>query len=229
MIDAATISRELTPEMADLLRAGAADHLGIVCSPGRVEKNWKLLRELQAMGFVRFPTIEQPWITDAGRTAIGAPSQAQADRARFVEMCSRRPRLVPERRRDPRTEFDYRSYRAMSYACTLVVKQPDARENPASTRVGRSLTSDPQYLGPKNSIVLPESEGRFVLALMPDWLIRRAGFSTYALPLDETDPAFTEEERKLWDRLRLVCYSVNARIRTAGRKRPEKFRYGESA
>jgi hypothetical protein len=229
MSAAASKERELTPEMADLLRAGAADHLGIVCSPGQVQKNWKLLRELQALGYVRFPTVEQPVVTDAGRAAIGAPSQAQIDRARFVEMCSRRPRLVPERRRDPRTEFDYRSYRSMGYACTLVVKQPDPRENPASTRVGRSLTSDPQFLGPRNSIVLPESEGRFVLALMPDWLISRAGLSTYPLPLDETDPAFTDEERKLWDRLRQVCFSVNARIRTAGHKKAERFRWGESA
>jgi hypothetical protein len=227
---AATLTRhDVSPEMAELLRSGAADHLGIVCSPGQVQKNWRLLRELQALGLVRLPTVDRPVVTDAGRAAVGAPSQAQVDRARFVEMCSRRPRLVPERRRDPRTEFDYRSYRSMSYACTLVMKQPDARENPPSTRVGRSLTSDPQFLGPRNSIVLQESEGRFVLAVMPDWLISRAGLSTYPLPLDEADPAFTDDERKLWDRLRLVCYSVNARIRTAGHKRPERFRYGESA
>lgn len=229
MIDAATISLDLTPEMADLLRAGAADHLGIVCSPGQVQKNWKLLRELQAMGLVRFPSIEQPWITDAGRAAVGAPSQAQVDRARFIEMCGRRKRLVPEKSRDPRTDFDYRSYRAMNYVCTLVMKQPDLREEPTSLRVGRSLTSDPQFLGSKNSVILPESEGRFVLALMPHWLISRAGLSTYPLPLDETDPSFTEDERKLWDRLRMVCYSVNARIRAAGRKKTERFRWGESA
>lgn len=227
MTTAATMERELTAEMAELLRAGATDRLGIVCSPGQVQKNWQSLRELQALGYVRFPNIEQPWITEAGRRAIGAPSQAEVDRAAFIEMCSRRKRLVPEKRHDPRTDFDYRSYRSMGYACTLAIRQPDYRDDPPTIRVGRSLTSDPQYLGPNNSIVLQESDETFVLAVMPDWLIQRAGLSTYPLPLDETE--WSEDARARWDRLRNVCHSVNSRIRNAGRKRPERFRYGESA
>jgi hypothetical protein len=229
MSSSATLTRQdVSPEVAELLRAGAADHLGFVCSPGQVQKNWAAIRDAERAGWVRFLTMERPWITPAGRAAIGAPTEAQVDRAKLLEMCKRRP-LKPKKKADPRTDFDYRSYRNMGYACTLVVKQPDRREDPPSVRVGRSLTSDPQFLGPNNSIVQPESEGRFVLAVMPDWLIKRAGLSTYPLPLDDDDPQFMDDERATWLRLRLVCQSINSRIRTAGRRLTERFRYGENA
>jgi hypothetical protein len=229
MSASATLTRdEVSPEVAELLRAGAADRLGLVCSPGQVQKNWAAIREAERNGWLRFLTLERPWITPAGRAAIGAPTEAQVDRAAFLEMCKRKP-LKPAKKADPRTDFDYRSYRAMEYVCTLLVKQPDPREDPPSVRVGRTLTSDPQFLGPNNSIVQPESEGRFVLAVMPYWLIKRAELSTYPLPLDESDPNFTDEERAAWSRLRLVCQSINSRIRTAGRRSTERFRYGENA
>lgn len=229
MSSSATLTRQdVSPEVAELLRAGAADHLGFVCSPGQVQKNWAALREAERAGYLRFLGLERPWITPAGRAAIGAPTEAQVDRAKLEAICKRKP-LKPARKADPRTDFDYRSYRSMEYVCTLLVKQPDFREDPKSIRVGSSLTSDPQFLGPNNSIVQPESEGRFVLAVMPDWLIKRAGLSTYPLPLDETDPDFTDEERATWARLRLVCQSINSRIRTAGRRMTERYRYGENA
>ncbi|MGY3609900.1 MULTISPECIES: hypothetical protein [unclassified Bradyrhizobium] len=219
---------ELAPEVVDLLRAGAADHLGYCCRPSQVVKLYPAIQAAERAGYVRF-IGEHPWITEAGRKAIGAPTQAEADRAKLIELCSRRKKLVPAKRDDPRTDFDYRSYKSMDYVCTLLVKQPDARENPSSIRVGRSLSSDPQFLGPRNSIILPESEGRFVLAIMPAWLVRKCLLPTYPFPLDEEDPAFTADERATWDRLRLVCHSVNARIRGAGRRQSERFRYGESA
>lgn len=226
----ATLSRiDMSPEMAELLRAGAADGIGLCCSPGQVEKNYAVLRECERLGYLRWLNIEQPWITDAGRAAIGAPSQSEQSRLRLIELCNQRRKLEPPRRLDPRTDFDYRSYLSLGYVCTLVVKQFDRRHEPATIRVGRTLRGDPQFLGPKNAIVLPESEGRFVLAVMPPWLVRTARFPTYPLPLDESDPDFTDAERAAWDRLRNICISVNARIRSAGRNRPEKFRYGESS
>jgi hypothetical protein len=229
MSNSATLTRQdISPEVAELLRAGAADHLGFVCSPGQVQKNWAAIREAERAGYLRFLTMERPWITPAGRAVIGAPTEAQVDRAKLEAMCKRKP-LKPTKKADPRTDFDYRSYRSMGYACTLVVKQVDRREDPPSVRVGRSLTSDPQFLGPNNSIVQPESEGRFVLAVMPDWLIRRAGLSTYPMPIDDDDPDFTDDERATWARLRLVCQSINSRIRTSGRRLTETFRYGENA
>lgn len=229
MSNSATLTRkDVSPEVAELLRAGAADHLGLVCSPGQVQKNWAAIREAERNGWLRFLSMERPWITPAGRAAIGAPTEAQVDRAKFVDMCKRRS-LKPKKKADPRTDFDYRSYRSMGFVCTLVVKQPDRREDPLSVRVGRSLTSDPQFLGPNNSIVQPESEGRFILAVMPDWLIKRAELSTYPLPLDESDPEFTDDERATWDRLRLVCQSINSRIRSGGRRSVERFRMGENA
>lgn len=219
---------ELSPETVDLLKAGAAHRLGFCCSSGQVQRNFRHLLEAERAGFLRFIGLD-PWVTDAGRRAIGAPSQAEADRAALLDLCGRRKRLQPERRDDPRTDFDYRSYRANKFACTLLVKQPDLRESPPTLRVGRSLTSDPQYLGPKNSITQPESEGRFVLTVMPDFIIRRALLPTYPLMLDETDPEFTDAERETWSRLRLVCISINSRIQNANRRKPERYRYGESA
>jgi len=218
----------LSSEAVDLLRAGAADHLGYCCRPSQVSKLYPAIKEAERAGYLRW-IGEYPWITEAGRSAIGAPSQAQADRAKLIEICSRRKRLVPDRHTDPRTDFDYRSYHSMNYACTLLMRQPDDRENPPTIRVGRTLTSDKQFLGPKNSIVMQESEGRFVLAVMPAWLIRKAMLPTYPLPFDETDPEFSEAERALWDRLRMICISINSRIRNANRRQPQRYRFGESA
>lgn len=218
----------LCPEAVDLLRAGAADKLGFCCTAGQVRKNFAHLKDAERAGYLRF-IGENPWITDEGRRAIGAPSQAEADRARLLELCGARKRLQPERRDDPRTDFDYRSYRANKFACTLLVKQPDPREKQPTLRVGRSLRDDPQYLGSRNSIIQPESEGRFVLTIMPDFIIRRAMLPTYPLPLDETDPEFTDEERETWLRLRHVCIAINSRIQNANRRKPERYRFGESA
>jgi hypothetical protein len=238
MTDAATISLDVTPAMAELLRAGAADARGLCCSPGRVEKNFATLHECEKLGFIRFLDIERPWITDKGRAAIGEPSGAEASLARLRAFSRERRRLEPEKRADPRTDFDYRAYKSMNWVCTLAIRQPDPREKPQTIRVGKSLHSEAQYLGGKNSIVQPESEGRFVLTLVPNWMTRPitklgrlapAIFSSYPLALDPDDPDFTEEERALWDRLRNVCFSVNSRIRNAGRRPHEKRRFGEYA
>lgn len=219
----------LAPEMADMLRAGAEHDLGIVCRPGQVQKLWPLIREAERAGWIRLLDAEKPWLTDAGRKAIGAPSQSEADYARLVKLCSRRKPLTPKPAEDPRTDFDYRSYRSMGYACVLAVRQPDARENPSTIRVGRSLRGDPQFLGPKNAIILPESEGPFVLALMPKWLITKTMLPTHPIALSEDEP-WTDEERALWTRLRDVCLSVNTRIRRGGTRQPTgKLHYGEYA
>ena len=221
---------DLSPDIVEVLHAGAADGLGYCCRPGQVEKLFPALKEAEKLGYLRFLDIERPWITDAGRAAIGAPSQAEADRAKLIEIDSRRRKLVPTRDQDPRTDFDYRSYRTMKYVCVLAVKQPDTREGALTLRVGRTLKGDPQFLGPRNSIILPESQGRFVLTLMPEWIVRKSGLPTYPMPLDETDPAWTADERAAWDRLRQVCFSVNSRIRNAGRTRQKRtMHYGETA
>ena len=239
-MNAATLMHnEVSPEMAELLRAGAADHLGIICRPGQVQKHFHILRDAERLGYLRWLDITRPWITDAGRRAIGAPSQAEADRAKLILLCAgaRKP-LTPAKRFDPRTDFDYRSYKSMGWICTLVVRQPDPRLGPRTVRVGRSLTSTPQFLGARNSVIQPESDDRFVLTLVPSWMtrpIKRGAdvdppiFSPYPFPLDETDPAFTDDERAAWDRLRQVCMSVNSRIRNAGRREPQKYRFGENA
>lgn len=238
MSAAATIAHvDLTPEMAEILRAGAADHLGICCRPSQVRTNWLALRDCERAGYLRFLNMEQPWITDAGRRAIGAPTQIEADRAKLALLCAnaRKP-LIPAKRHDPRTDFDYRSYKKM--VCTLVIRQPDSRINPATVRVGRTLTSDPQFLGGGNSIIQPESSGRFVVAVVPEWMTRfrwkdgvpqPAIFTAYPPALDEIDPAFSDAERETWTRLRQVCHSINSRIRNSGRKQREKLRFGESA
>lgn len=222
---------DITPEMEELLKAGAANTAGLCCMPGQVQKNWKALREAQRLGYIRFLDITRPWITDEGRRAVGLPCELEASRLalRAALPPKRRP-LVPSKDNDPRTDFDYRSYRSMGWVCVLAVKQPDYRSEQGTLRVGKTLKSPPQFLGPRNSILLPETEGRFALAVVPQWLARVSGLQTYPFPLDELDPAFSDDERALWDRLRAICFSVNSRIRTAGRKvQQTKMRYGETA
>jgi hypothetical protein len=221
---------QLASDMLELLRAGAAHDYGICCRPGQVQKLWPVIREAERAGYVRLLDVEKPWLTDAGRKVIGAPSQTEADYARLVKLCRRRRKPLPRPADDPRTDFDYRSYRSMNYACVLLIRQPDDRYQPSTVRVGRTLKSDPQFLGPKNSIVLPESEGRFVLALMPQWLISKAMLPTYPLALDDADGLWSDEERALYERLRNVCISVNTRIRRGGSHSPApKLHYGEYA
>jgi hypothetical protein len=221
----------LAPDMADMLRAGAEHELGIVCRPGQVRKLWPLLVEAEKLKLIAFLDVERPWITETGRRAIGAPSQAEADRAKLVELCkrTRRKPRVPKPADDPRTDFDYRSYQANDFACVLAVRQPDARTEPSTIRVGRDLASAPQFLGPKNSIVQPESEGPFVLAVMPRWIVTKTMLPTYPIALSEDEP-WTAQERALWDRLRSVCISVNMRIRRGGtRQSTGRLHFGEYA
>jgi hypothetical protein len=222
---------DLAPEMVDLLRAGAEHVNGVICLPGQVRKLWPLLSEAKRLKLITFLDVEHPIITDMGRRAIGAPTEIDAGYARFVAACMSRKRLTPTPDKDPRTDFDYRSYKSCGYVCCLVVRQPDGRYNPPTIRVGNTLTSDPQFLGPKNSQVLPECEGTpFVLALMPKWLIDRTGLSTYPVALDDNDGAWSADDRKTWARLRDVCFSVNSRIRSAGRRTPTaKLQYGQYA
>lgn len=219
---------ELTPEMVELLRSGASHVHGMICVRGQVQKNWKHLRELERLGFLRFlGSLDNPWITEAGRAAIGAPSEMEASHARLVAICAaaRKP-LTPAKRNDPRTDFDYRSYKTMGCVCVLAKRAPDYRTNPNTVRIVANGTI--QGFGPGNSIIMPESEGPFVLAVIPDWLQRRLKLPTigFALPEDEE---WSDDERALWERLRNVCRSINTRIRNAGRGQHERRRYGETA
>jgi hypothetical protein len=225
---------EISPELVELLWVGADHKFGFCCMPGQVRKNFGLLREAERLGFVRFIGITQPWITEAGRGAIGAPPEGEKQRAEFRQLCAdyaKRKALHPVKRDDPRTDFDYRTYKTMRYVCTLVFRQEDNRAVKQTVRVGRMPASDPQFLGPRNSIIQPESTERFVLTLVPDWMtrpIKKGGdykpaiFTTYQLPLDETDPTFTDDDRATWDRLCRICFSINSRIRISGRRSSDR-------
>jgi hypothetical protein len=222
---------ELTPEMAELLRAGANHNHGLICIPGQVQKHWKILRQAERLGYLRFLDIERPWITEAGRAAIGEPTEMESDYRRRVELFSslnKRKPLIPTPAKDPRTDFDYRSYKSCGYVCVLAVKLPDDRPNARTIKVGRPGSSEHHFFGSGNSIIQPESEGRFVLAVMPDWLQRRLKFLTYPLALPD-DGDWTDDERAIWERLTRVCISINSRIQNAGRKVHESRRYGETA
>lgn len=231
---------DLSPEAVELLRRGAEHSFGLCCRPGEIRKSYPFLRQAERLGYVRFLDLERPFITEAGRAAIGAPSEAEADYAKLVLLCgaARKP-LVPAKRDDPRTDFDYRSWKAMRWVCTLVVRQPDTRFSPRTVRVGKTLSSDPQFLGGGNSNIQPESDERFVLTLVPEWMTRPmkktggviapAIFSTYPLALDDGDPNFTDEQRATWLRLREVCISINSRIRNANRAKRQNLAFGQWA
>lgn len=228
---ASRIDTDLTPEMAELLYAGANHQLGLCCIPGRVQKNWQILKRLERLGFIRFITLEQPWITESGRVAIGAPSEMEADRRRRIALLAtynRRKPLIPTPQKDPRTDFDYRSYRSCGYVCVLAVKLPDERPDARTIKVGRPGSSDHHYFGNGNSIVQQESEGRFILAVMPGWLQRRWSFLTYPLALPD-DGGWSDAERASWERLSRVCNSINSRIRNSGRRSRQNLHYGETA
>jgi hypothetical protein len=125
------VNPDLAPEMTEVLRAGAEHSHGFCCMPGQVRKLWPLLREAEKLGFIRIISSERPWITPKGREAIGAPSESEASRLRLIALCGGRKVLEPRRAEDPRTDFDYRSFKSMGWVCTVVVRQPDQRDEAA--------------------------------------------------------------------------------------------------
>jgi hypothetical protein len=221
---------ELTPEMAELLRAGARNSHGFICTPGSIQKHWKPLRELERLGYMRFLGFN-PWITEQGRAVIGEPTEMEADYRRrvalFAELTKRRA-LVPRPDKDPRTDFDYRSFKSCGYVCVLAVRLPDERPEAHTIKVGRPGSKEHHYFGQGNSIIQQESEGRFLLAVMPGWLQRRWEFLTHPMALPD-DGDFTDEEKIIWRRLTQICISINSRIRNAGRAIRENRPYGETA
>jgi hypothetical protein len=218
-------------ELAEVLRAGASHQYGLCCLPGQVTKLWPLLREAERLGYVRFIGLERPWITPQGRLAIGAPTEMEADRARMVLLCAgaRKP-LTPAKRDDPRTDFDYRSYKANNFVCILAVKARDDRPEKQTIRIVVSGSTRPQGLGGGNSIIMDETKGDepFVLAVVPDWLQSKCRLPTYAMPLPE-DQDWSDADRALWERLRNICFSINSRIRNAGRAQHERRSFGAYA
>lgn len=219
----------MSHDLAEVLRAGAAHDHGMICRPGQVQKLYPLLKEAERLGYLRFIDVERPWITPAGRAAIGAPTETEAGYARLVLACSgaRKP-LVPTKRADPRTDFDYRSYKSMGYVCILAVRAHDERPEPQTVRIKVAGSSKPQGLGAGNSIIMEETAGPFVLAVVPTWLQRKCGLATYAMPLPEDQP-WSESDRELWGHLRDVCFSINSRIRNSNRRQRERGSFGQYA
>lgn len=221
----------LTPEMSALLWRGARDNYGYICRPSEVREFHPTLSAAERLGYLRFIDVTRPWITAEGRRAIGAPTEIESDREKWRRACAvnveRRP-PDPKKRDDPRSDFDYRSYHSMKYVCVLAVRLPGARNNPQSVKVGRVTGGDPVFLSDNNSILMPESEGRFVLALIPEWLQERTRLPMWAAPLRE-DEAWTAGERETWTRLAGVCSTINARIRRAGQRAKVSMPFGYTA
>ena len=218
---------DLPPEMIEMLWEGARDKLGIICRPGLVREKWLLLRHAEKLGFVRFLSVDVPWITAKGREAIGAPSEFEYDTDALRELSKRRP-LKPSAKSDPRSDALYQVWKMEKKVCVLLVRQEDFRDNPGTVRVTNVGSKDPQYLSDKNSTIMEESEGRFVLAVVPAWLRKVAKMSAFPLPLPDGDE-WTDEERALWGRMSDVCFSINSRIRNSGRRKKPYLRFGETA
>lgn len=216
---------ELTEAARALLEAGAADAMCRCCLPGKVREHWAELMELESRRLVRLHGFDA-YITELGRREIGALSETEATIARLRPILRRKP-LNPRPNDDPRTDFDYRAYRTMKWNCTLVFSRLERGTN----AVSKLPSSKVEFLGANTSIVQPESEGRFVLVLVPDWMFKKNVFSSFPFPIDEDDPAFTAEERALWDRLRHTCHSINVRIRrgTAKAMPARSLGYGANA
>jgi hypothetical protein len=215
---------ELSPEMVELLTAAAQTTYGRICYPYQVRGREQVLAVMRARGLIWYDGAT-PMIRDAGRKAVGAPSELEMMRrglrVKAGESASRR------RSDDPRSRITYESYRSARMFCTLVVKLAEPSPDDRSLRC--SMNGDPLrwFTLPlkKNPIIIqPESKDPFVLAVVEKWLAQL--FDPKRIPeLANVIPdlcgsiEWTAEQRDDWNRLRRKASIINTRIRNGGPRR----------
>jgi hypothetical protein len=217
---------ELSPELVELLTAAAQTTYGRVCYPYQCRGPLGLLLvQARARGFIYYDDAT-PIITDAGRRAVGAPTELEL-------ICKNRGGLFGKvgeaatRRRpdDPRSRITYQSYRTARMFCTLVVK---LAEPPIDARgLKCSMNGDPirWFTLPLHRIIIqPESQGSFVLVVVPKWLAKpfdpkRITELAGVLPDLCDSIEWTEDQKTDWNRLRRKASVINTRIRNGGVRR----------
>jgi hypothetical protein len=154
---------------------------------------------------------------------------AYEDAAERVAEAGRQESAAHKSRKiDPRGAQDYRTYHTMDLVCVQVVQH---RRGPASIGVSRDGSSYPYvYLPDSRTIILPESTGEFILALIPrplvEWLERKEWIAGQrmrelfgiTLPLSPARP-WTKEQCATWEELTRIRMQINTKIQTAN-KRP---------
>jgi hypothetical protein len=119
---------------------------------------------------------------------------------------------------------DYLAWRTMGMVCVLVVKH---RDKPASFECSRDGGPYRHLYLPFSQLVpLPESDGEFLLALLPRPWVNRIEKKDFAgaqplrelfgvtLPLSAAQP-WTDEQCATWERLGNRRLSINSRIQSA--------------
>lgn len=229
MAAAALADRDLSPEAVELLRAGAAHPDGRLLTLRRdADGRGPALQELARLGYQRWVGWD-PMITDAGRAAIGEPSESEARLARLRKAGAEHAELRAKRNQnknpDARTAVHYRTWQTMGLVCVLVVKH---RDKIASIECSRDGSYYPHIYLPTSKIVpQPEATDEFILACVPKWLAQRAELLGITLPLS---PArhWTDEQHATWERLGRLRTSINTRIYFAHRRR-SNFKRSEVA
>lgn len=138
------------------------------------------------------------------------------------------------RKPDPRSILDYRAYHTMRLVCVLVVKH---RDKAASIECSRDGAWPHIYLPTKKLMVQPESEGDFILALMPKsflvWLAKQDDAPSVARTLLGVTPELAGEQtaarRETWKRLERVRSSINSKIYYAKRRSTSVISRGNAA
>ncbi|MGY3607631.1 MULTISPECIES: hypothetical protein [unclassified Bradyrhizobium] len=119
-------------------------------------------------------------------------------------------------KRDTRSAVTYRSWHAASLVCVLLVKHQDKLTSIECSRDGAERPRI--YVPIKQSTILPESAGEFVLMLLPKWLAVRAELMGVTPDLSP-DRAWTSADIDQWDTLRRLRLRINTKIYFA-RRRP---------
>lgn len=240
----------LTPEMVRMLKFGAAHEYGyLVMLRSDSEKYGRELMELQRRGYQRWVGYD-PMITEAGRAAIGAPTEREADAIRLQGYAKEHALLSVRREAKAKAEPHdphggcYWPWHESRLACVLVVKHWKPRDGAKSFAVSRDGGAPrPLYL--PFSVVdqgLPESTDDFLLALVSHTWVDRIEKKDFvgAQPLRElfgitlpltASQDWTDEQIETWKRLGKLRGSINFRIENATRPRKtySKLPFGYTA
>jgi hypothetical protein len=127
---------------------------------------------------------------------------------------------------DPRSSSDYRAWKTMKMVCVLLVKHQDKA---ASIECSKDGASRPRIFIPnKKHILLPESDGEFVLMLLPKWLAQKAELMGVTAGLSP-DRTWTSAEVDQWRSLSSLRLSVNTKIHSANRRTPSNISRSNAA
>jgi hypothetical protein len=216
---------ELSQELVELLTAAAQTTYGRVCYPYQCRGPVGLLLvQARARGFIYYDGAT-PIITDAGRKAVGAPTELELICKNRGGVFAKPGEHVTRRQPDDlRSRITYQSYRTARMFCTLVVK---LAEPPGARSLKCSMNGDPSkffYLPLSRIIIQPESQGSFVLVVVPKWLAKpfdpkRITELAGVLPDLCDSIEWTDQQKTDWNRLRRKAGVINTRIRNGGVRR----------